>query len=254
MTEAIIGGAVLASIAALAVNDARRAMVDPHMVLALLGAAAAWRFAGPGDGGAWARLADGVLGAALGIACVMAPIGAAQLWGRRWPLYPGDAMLLGAFGFLLGVPGLAWTMLLGSGFALLYRFWLQRRRGRPFRKGLVPLGPGMCAGAAVVFLCTTFGVAWRRTGQRNRFPRSSWARPCRRFPPRWLHERYRSRANRRSPSRRWRGGSRRSPASRRGSRSGLPASRAALRCWRIRRRCASPGRDRSPGCWTGWAP
>ena len=159
MTEAIIGGAVLASIAALAVNDARRAMVDPHMVLALLGAAAAWRFAGPGDGGAWARLADGVLGAALGIACVMAPIGAAQLWGRRWPLYPGDAMLLGAFGFLLGVPGLAWTMLLGSGFALLYRFWLQRRRGRPFRKGLVPLGPGMCAGAAVVFLCTTFGVA-----------------------------------------------------------------------------------------------
>ena len=161
MTEAILAGVVLASIAALAVNDARRAMVDPRMVLVLLGAAAAWRFAGPGggDGGAWARLADGVLGAALGIACVLVPIGAAQLCGRRWPLYPGDAMLLGAFGFLLGVPGLAWTMLLGSGFALLYRFWLQRCRGRPFRKGLVPLGPGMCAGAAVVFLCAGFGVA-----------------------------------------------------------------------------------------------
>ena len=161
MTEVILAGVVLASIAALAVNDARRAMVDPRMVLALLGAAAAWRFAGPGggDSGAWARLADGVLGAALGIVCVMVPIGAAQLCGRRWPLYPGDAMLLGAFGFLLGVPGLAWTMLLGSGFALLYRFWLQRRRGRPFRKGLVPLGPGMCAGAAVVFLCAGFGVA-----------------------------------------------------------------------------------------------
>ena len=161
MTEVILAGVVLASIAALAVNDARRAMVDPRMVLVLLGAAAAWRFAGPGggDSGAWARLADGVLGAALGIVCVMVPIGAAQLCGRRWPLYPGDAMLLGAFGFLLGVPGLAWTMLLGSGFALLYRFWLQRRRGRPFRKGLVPLGPGMCAGAAVVFLCAGFGVA-----------------------------------------------------------------------------------------------
>lgn len=162
MTQAILAGAVLAAMAALAVHDARRAMVDPRTVLALLGASAAWRLAGPegGDGGAWARLADGVPGAALGVACVMVPIGAAQLLRRRWPLYPGDAMLLGAFGFLLGVAGLAWTMLLGSGFALLYRFWLQRRRGRPFRKGLVPLGPGMCAGAAVVFLCTGFGVAF----------------------------------------------------------------------------------------------
>ena len=155
-----LAGAVLAAMAALAVHDARRAMVDPRMVLALLGAAAAWRFAGPnGTDGAWARFADGVLGAALGVACVTVPIAAAQLCGRRWPLYPGDAMLLGAFGFLLGIPGLAWTMLLGSGFALIYRFWLQRRRGRPFRKGLVPLGPGMCAGAAVVFLCASFGVA-----------------------------------------------------------------------------------------------
>lgn len=162
MTQAILAGAVLAAMAALAVHDARRAMVDPRTVLMLLGTAAAWRLAGPegGDGGTWARLSDGVLGAALGVACVMVPIGAAQLLRRRWPLYPGDAMLLGAFGFLLGVAGLAWTMLLGSGFALLYRFWLQRRRGRPFRKGLVPLGPGMCAGAAVVFLCTSFGVAF----------------------------------------------------------------------------------------------
>ena len=165
MTHAILTGAVLAAMAALAVHDARRARVDPRTVLALLGAAAAWRFAGPesGDGGTWVRLADGVLGAALGVACVAVPIAAAQLLGRRWPLYPGDAMLLGAFGFLLGVPGLAWTMLLGSGLALVYRFCLQRRRGRPFRKGLVPLGPGMCAGAAVVFLCTSFGVAFAGT-------------------------------------------------------------------------------------------
>ena len=162
MTQAVLAGAVLAAMAALAVHDARRAMVDPRTVLALLGAAAAWRFAGADgvDGGAWTRLADGVPGAALGVACVMVPIGAAQLLRRRWPLYPGDAMLLGAFGFLLGVPGLAWTMLLGSGLALVYRFWLQRRRGRPFRKGLVPLGPGMCAAAAVVFICTSFGVAF----------------------------------------------------------------------------------------------
>ena len=40
---------------------------------------------------------------ALGIAAVALPIIAiAQLRGRRWPLYPGDAMMLGAFGFLLG--------------------------------------------------------------------------------------------------------------------------------------------------------
>ena len=129
-------------------------------MLALLAAAAAWRF-GPGDGdeGTWARLAEGVLGAAFGVAAVMVPIAVASWWGRRWPLYPGDAMLLGAMGFLLGPLGLAWTMALGAGFALVYRFCVQRRRGRPFRKGLVPLGPGMCAGAAVVFLCLDCGLA-----------------------------------------------------------------------------------------------
>ena len=160
MTDAILACAVLATMAGLAFHDARRALVDPRMVLALLGAAAAWRFAGSAGGeGAWPRLAAGVLGAALGVAAVMVPIGVATWLGRRWPLYPGDAMMLGALGFLLGVPGLAWTMLLGSALALAHRFCVQRERGRPFRKGLVPLGPGMCAGAATVFLCMNLGVA-----------------------------------------------------------------------------------------------
>ena len=160
MTDAIIAGAVLAAMAAIAVHDARRALVDPRAVLALLGAAAAWRFLGDGaeDARLWARFADGVLGASLGVAAAMVPIGMAAWLGRRWPLYPGDAMMLGALGFLLGVWGLAWTMLLGSGFALAHRFCVQRRRGRPFRKGLVPLSPGMCAAAAVVFLCLDCGV------------------------------------------------------------------------------------------------
>ena len=160
MTEAIVTAAVLAAMAALGAHDARRAMVDPRLVLVLLAAAAAWRF-GPGGGGegTWARLAEGVLGAAFGVAAVMVPIAAASWFRRRWPLYPGDAMLLGALGFLLGPLGLAWTMALGAAFALIYRFCVQRRRGRPFRRGLVPLGPGMCAGAAVVFLCVDFGVA-----------------------------------------------------------------------------------------------
>ena len=161
MTDLILAGAVLAAMAAIAMLDARRAIVDPRLVLALLAAAAAWRYFGPAGGpdtvgSLWI---DALMGAALGVAAVMIPIAAATWRRRRWPLYPGDAMMLGAFGFLLGPLGLAWTMLLGSAFALLHRIWLQHRRGRPIRRGLVPLGPGMTAGAAVVFLCLHTGDA-----------------------------------------------------------------------------------------------
>ena len=160
MTDLMIGGLssglVLAAMAAIAILDARRAVVDPRLVLALLAAAAAWRYLSPGGDSPWLPW----IGMALGIAAVALPIALAQLRGRRWPLYPGDAMMLGAFGFLLGPIGLAWTMLLGSAFSLAYRVWVQRQRGRPVRKNLVPLGPGMTAGAAVVFLCVNFGVAF----------------------------------------------------------------------------------------------
>ena len=160
MTDLMMGGLssglVLAAMAAMAVLDARRAIVDPRLVLALLAAAAVWRYPGPDGNSPWTPWT----GMALGIAAVALPIIVAQLRGRRWPLYPGDAMMLGAFGFLLGPVGLAWTMLLGSAFSLAYRVWVQRRRGRRIRKGLVPLGPGMTVGAAVVFLCVNFGVAF----------------------------------------------------------------------------------------------
>ena len=160
MTDLMIAGLspglVLAAMAAMAVLDARRAVVDPRLVLALLAAAAVWRYLSPDGNSPWMPWT----GMALGIAAVTLPIIVAQLRGRRWPLYPGDAMMLGAFGFLLGPIGLAWTMLLGSAFSLAYRVWVQRRRGRRIRKGLVPLGPGMTAGAAVVFLCVNFGVAF----------------------------------------------------------------------------------------------
>ena len=160
MTDLMIGGLssglVLAAMAAMAVLDARRAVVDPRLVLAFLAAAAVWRYLSPDSGSPWTPWT----GMALGIAAVALPIIVAQLRGRRWPLYPGDAMMLGGFGFLLGPIGLAWTMLLGSAFSLAYRVWVQRRRGRPVRKNLVPLGPGMTAGAAVVFLCVNFGVAF----------------------------------------------------------------------------------------------
>ena len=160
MTDLMMGGLssglVLAAMAAMAVLDARRAVVDPRLVLALLAAAAAWRYLSPDGNSPWLPWT----GMALGIAAVALPIALAQWRGRRWPLYPGDAMMLGAFGFLLGPVGLAWTMLLGSAFSLAYRVWVQRRRGRPVRKNLVPLGPGMTVGAAVVFLCVNFGVAF----------------------------------------------------------------------------------------------
>ena len=166
MTDHILAGAVLAAMAAIAALDARRAIVDPRLVLVLLAVAAAWRFLGPGGcveatgldtvASTWI---DALMGAAFGVAAVMIPIAAATWRHRRWPLYPGDAMMMGAFGFLLGPLGMAWTMLLGSALALLHRIWLQRLRGRPIRRGLVPLGPGMTAGAAVVFLCIHTGVA-----------------------------------------------------------------------------------------------
>ncbi|MDE0538108.1 MAG: TcpQ domain-containing protein [Rhodospirillales bacterium] len=158
----LFAGLVLAPMAALGVLDARRAIVDPRLVLALLAAAAGWRYLGPGanDGGPWTPW----IGMAFGIAAVAIPIAIADWRRRRWPLYPGDAMMLGAFGFLLGPLGLAWSILLGTGFSLVYRVVLQRRRGRPIRKGLVPLGPGMTAGAAVVFLSVNFGAALAADG------------------------------------------------------------------------------------------
>ena len=51
MTDLMIGGLssglVLAAMAAMAVLDARRAIVDPRLVLALLAAAAVWRYLSP---------------------------------------------------------------------------------------------------------------------------------------------------------------------------------------------------------------
>ncbi len=138
MIAGLSSGLVLAAMAAMAVLDARRAVVDPRLVLALLAAAAVWRYLSPDGDSPWTPWT----GMALGIAAVALPIIVAQLRGRRWPLYPGDAMMLGAFGFLLGPIGLAWTMLLGSAFSLAYRVWVQRQRGRPYPKRPRAARPG----------------------------------------------------------------------------------------------------------------
>ena len=84
-TDLVLIALVLAAMAAVAVTDARRAIVDPRMVLALVGAGLLWRLFGSVDTGS---LWTAALGAALGVGVVAVPIAVAQLRGRRWPLFP----------------------------------------------------------------------------------------------------------------------------------------------------------------------
>ena len=154
MTDLLLAGLVLIAMAAIAVMDARRMIVDPRLVLLLVGTGLLWRLFGSATTGS---LWSAGLGAALGIGVVAAPIALAQMRRRPWPLFPGDAMMLGGFGFVLGPLGLGWSLLAGSVCALLHRIWLQRRRGRSFRRGYCPLGPGMVAGAMMVFLFVNVG-------------------------------------------------------------------------------------------------
>ena len=156
MTDLLLAGLVLIAMAAIAVMDARRMIVDPRLVLLLMGAGLLWRlFGSAATGSLWSA----GLGAALGIAVVAAPIALAQMRRRPWPLFPGDAMMLAGVGFVLGPLGLGWSLLAGSVCALLHRVWLQRRRRRSFRRGYCPLGPGMVAGAMMVFLFVNAGGA-----------------------------------------------------------------------------------------------
>lgn len=154
MVDALLAGLVLAAMTALALVDARRMIVDPRLVLILVGAGLLWRLFGSADAGS---LWGAGLGALLGIAVVAAPIALAEWRGRAWPLFPGDAMMLGGLGFVLGPLGLGWALLAGSAFSLLHRVWLQRRRGRSILRGYCPLGPGMVAGAMAVFLFVNAG-------------------------------------------------------------------------------------------------
>ena len=155
-TDLVLIALVLTAMAAVAAVDARRAIVDPRLVLALVGAGLLWRLFGPVETG---PLWSAGLGAALGVSVVAVPIAVAQLCRRRWPLFPGDAMLLGGLGFVLGPLALGWALLAGAVFSLLYRAWLQRRRSRSFFRGYCPLGPGMAAGAMAVFVFVNAGGA-----------------------------------------------------------------------------------------------
>ena len=161
--DALLCSLVLIVMAVLGAVDARRMVVEPYLVLALVGAGLLWRLFASAEAGSF--LSAG-LGAALGLLVVAVPIAIARLRRRPWPLFPGDAMLLAGLGFVLGPLGLGWSMLAGSACALVHRACLQRRRGRPFRRGYCPLGPGMVAGAMAVFVFVNAGgsLAAERTG------------------------------------------------------------------------------------------
>ena len=162
MVDLLLAVLVLSAMAVIAAVDARRMIVDPRLVLLLVAAGLLWRLFGSADTG---PLWSAGVGAGLGIAVVAVPIALAQWRRRRWPLFPGDAMLLGGVGFVLGPLGLGWSMLLGSACALLHRVWLQRRRGRSVLRGYCPLGPGMVAGAMAVFLFIDLGGSLAADGR-----------------------------------------------------------------------------------------
>ena len=136
----------------IAVVDARRFVVDLRAVAVLAAIACVWRFLAGGS------FVDAGLGALLGLAFAAVPIAAAELRGRRWPVMPGDGLLLAACGLLLGPLDLAWATVAGCLCALAHRFCLQRRRGRPITLGYCPFGPGLAAGAAIAFAATLSGA------------------------------------------------------------------------------------------------
>ena len=152
--------AVAAALVWLAVADARRFDIPPAAVALLVAAAAAWHVA---DAGAQALLAP-ALTALAAAGATFAVIGAAALGRRRWPLMPGDAMLFGGLGFLLGPLGGAWALLAGSALALSHRGCVQRRRGRPLTRGYCPVAPGFALAAGVVFACQAAGGIARADG------------------------------------------------------------------------------------------
>lgn len=142
-------GVVLARIAW---RDATRFEVAWGDVLALAGLGVWWQ-----GTAAWASIVAGVgLGAG-----AIAGLNALARWrGRRAPACAGDVMLMGAAGAVLGPAGLAASWVLNLPAGLAYRWWLARRRRRPWLRGYVPMAPAYCASAGVV-------LVWQAATGRN---------------------------------------------------------------------------------------
>ena len=159
LTGTLSGVGVLGALAGIAVVDARRMVIRLDLVVLLMTAGIVWL----GLGGGMALLGTGwtmhAVGAALGAAMPLVLILLAEAAGRRWPIYPGDAVLLCAVGGILGLRAFLWALVLGCSVALLHMACLQTRRGRPLTRGYLPAGPGLAIGAAVVFLGVNAGAA-----------------------------------------------------------------------------------------------
>lgn len=138
--------------------DAERFLIDPWWLFVLVGAGALWQAgtAGPDVEQGFFRA---LTGAGTGFLVGAVPVVIAKALGRRWPLYPGDMLLFAALGCLLGPWGLLWALPVGAVCAVGRHAWVQRRRGRSWLAGHVPLGPSMAVGGALVLSATVVGRA-----------------------------------------------------------------------------------------------
>lgn len=142
----------------IAVLDGMRFRIDPWWLFVLLSAGALWQ-AGTVGPDAEAGLLRALAGAGTGFLVGAVPLAVAEAFGRRWPFQPGDVLLFAALGWLLGPFGLLWALAVGSVCALGRHALVQRRRGRSWLRGHVPLGPGMALGAGLVLAATASGLA-----------------------------------------------------------------------------------------------
>ncbi len=138
--------------------DGQRFRIDPWWLFVLTGAGALWQgwITGPDVERGLMRAMEG---SGIGFLAGAVPIVVAEALGRRWPFFPGDALLFSALGWLLGPFGLLWTLPVGAISALGRHAWVQRRRGRSWLQGPVALGPGMAVGGALVLSATVLGRA-----------------------------------------------------------------------------------------------
>lgn len=155
-----LGGAgVLGALAGIAVVDARRLVIRLDLVALLMVAGLCWLFAGGGlellGDGWWMHLGGAAFGAGMPLALILC----AEAAGRRWPIYPGDALLMCAMGGILGLRGFLWALVLGCAVAVLHRACVQTRRGRGLTAGYLAAGPGLAIGAAAVFVAVNAGAA-----------------------------------------------------------------------------------------------
>ena len=156
----VLAAAVVGLLGAIAVSDARRMRIPPALVVALVCVGVTWLLSGGGREAVGTVPWEHVAGVAFGVGVPGAIIVAAQARGRRWPIYPGDAMLLGAVGAVVGLRLLAWSIVIGCALAIVHRVCVQSRRGRRIVAGYLPAGPGLCAGAALVFVAVNAGFAF----------------------------------------------------------------------------------------------